>query len=39
MHVVLHGGYHRGQIASELRAAGFTPAYTDYVEAVRRNLI
>lgn len=39
MHVVLHGGYHRGQIASELRAAGFTPAYTDYIEAVRRNLI
>jgi len=38
-HVVIHGGYHRGQIASELRAAGFTPAYTDYIEAVRRNLI
>ena len=39
MHVVLHGSYHRGQIASELRAAGFTPAYTDYIEAVRRGLI
>jgi uncharacterized damage-inducible protein DinB len=39
IHVVLHGGYHRGQIASELRAAGFTPAYTDYIEAVRRNRI
>ena len=38
-HVVIHGGYHRGQIASDLRAAGFTPAYTDYIEAVRRNLI
>ena len=38
-HVVLHGSYHRGQIASDLRAAGFTPAYTDYIEAVRRNLI
>ncbi|HYK41776.1 MAG TPA: DinB family protein [Thermoanaerobaculia bacterium] len=39
MHVVIHGGYHRGQIASELRAAGFTPAYTDYIEAVRRKLV
>lgn len=39
MHVVLHGGYHRGQIASELRAAGHTPAYTDYIEAVRRKLV
>jgi len=39
MHVVIHGGYHRGQIASELRAAGFTPAYTDYIEAVRRGWI
>jgi uncharacterized damage-inducible protein DinB len=39
MHVVLHGSYHRGQIASELRAAGFTPAYTDYIEAVRRKLV
>ena len=39
MHVVSHGGYHRGHIASELRAAGFTPAYTDYIEAVRRGFI
>jgi uncharacterized damage-inducible protein DinB len=39
MHVVLHGSYHRGQIASELRAASHTPAYTDYIEAVRRNRI
>ena len=39
MHVVLHGGYHRGQIASDLRDAGFTPAYTDYIEAVRRGWI
>ena len=39
MHVVLHGSYHRGQIASEVRAAGFTPAYTDYIEAVRRGLV
>jgi uncharacterized damage-inducible protein DinB len=39
LHVVIHGGYHRGQIASELRAAGFTPAYTDYIEAVRRGWV
>ena len=39
MHVVIHGGYHRGQIASELRAAGFAPAYTDYIEAVRRGRV
>ena len=39
MHVVMHGGYHRGQIAADLREAGFVPAYTDYIEAVRRNRI
>jgi uncharacterized damage-inducible protein DinB len=39
MHVVLHGSYHRGQVASELRGAGHSPAYTDYIEAVRRNLV
>src|SRR5205085_11945110 len=35
-HVLLHSSYHRGQIAAELRAAGLTPAYTDYIEAVRQ---
>jgi uncharacterized damage-inducible protein DinB len=35
VHVVYHGAYHRGQIASLLRAAGAEPAYTDYVHAVR----
>jgi uncharacterized damage-inducible protein DinB len=34
-HVTIHGGYHRGQIAAALRAAGFTPAYTDYIQAAR----
>ncbi|MDQ6892379.1 MAG: DinB family protein [Acidobacteriota bacterium] len=38
-HVVLHGSYHRGQIASELRAAGHAAAYSDYIEAVRRGLV
>jgi uncharacterized damage-inducible protein DinB len=36
IHTVMHGVYHRGQIASDMRAAGQQPAYTDYIEAVRR---
>jgi uncharacterized damage-inducible protein DinB len=35
-HTVMHSVYHRGQIAADLRAAGFEPAYTDYIHAVRR---
>jgi uncharacterized damage-inducible protein DinB len=31
----MHSAYHRGQIASDLRAAGFEPAYTDFIHAVR----
>lgn len=38
-HVVLHGHYHRGQIASLVRAAGFEPAYTDFIHAARRGLL
>lgn len=38
-HVTIHGGYHRGQIAVALRAAGFTPAYTDFIEAARRGAL
>lgn len=34
-HVILHGAYHRGQIASALREAGLTPPYTDYIHATR----
>jgi len=34
-HVVLHSAYHRGQIASDVRAGGQQPAYTDYIHAVR----
>ena len=34
-HVVLHSAYHRGQVASAVRAAGGTPAYTDFIQAVR----
>lgn len=35
-HVVLHSSYHRGQIAADTRASGRTPAYTDYIHAVRQ---
>ncbi len=38
-HVVLHSAYHRGQIATEMRAGGYTPAYTDFIHAVRQGLI
>lgn len=35
LHVVLHGAYHRGQVASALRAGGDAPANTDYITFVR----
>ncbi|HEX4784273.1 MAG TPA: DinB family protein [Candidatus Sulfotelmatobacter sp.] len=37
-HVVLHSAYHRGQIASHMRASGQTPAYTDFIHSVRQEL-
>ncbi len=39
LHVVLHSAYHRGQIAADVRASGATPAYTDFIHAVRRRFI
>jgi len=30
-HVMMHGSYHRGQVASLIRAVGNTPAPTDYI--------
>ncbi len=36
MHVILHGAYHRGQIATIVRDSGAVPAYTDYIECVRQ---
>jgi len=39
MHVVLHGTYHRGQIAMLVRQSGHAPAYTDFIEATRRGLV
>jgi uncharacterized damage-inducible protein DinB len=35
IHVAMHGSYHRGQIASALRAAGQTPTPTDYIAFTR----
>jgi uncharacterized damage-inducible protein DinB len=39
MHVILHSAYHRGQIAADMRAAGFTPAYTDFIHALRQGFV
>jgi len=30
-HVMMHGSYHRGQVASLIRAGGDTPSPTDYI--------
>jgi uncharacterized damage-inducible protein DinB len=38
-HVILHSAYHRGQIASHMRATGKTPAYTDFIHAVRQGFL
>jgi len=38
-HVLLHSAYHRGQIASQVRAGGEQPAYTDFIHAARQGLI
>jgi uncharacterized damage-inducible protein DinB len=38
-HVLFHSTYHRGQIASQMRADGELPAFTDFIHAVRKGLI
>ena len=38
MHVITHSAYHRGQIAADMRLAGLTPAYTDFIHSVRQGL-
>jgi uncharacterized damage-inducible protein DinB len=35
LHVALHGSYHRGQITTDLRAAGSIPNPTDYIAFIR----
>ncbi len=39
LHVVMHSTYHRGQIASDLRASGFAPPYTDFIHSARQGHI
>ena len=39
MHVIIHGGYHRGQIATIVRQSGDSPAYTDYIHCIRSGFI
>jgi uncharacterized damage-inducible protein DinB len=36
MQLVMHGAYHRGQIAAVVRDAGGTPSSTDYITYVRK---
>jgi uncharacterized damage-inducible protein DinB len=38
-HVFMHSAYHRGQIAADVRQAGYTPAYTDFIHGVRQGLV
>lgn len=38
-HVVMHSAYHRGQIASHMREVGQTPAYTDFIHAIRQGFV
>lgn len=38
-HVILHSAYHRGQIASQMRASADQPAYTDFIQGVRQGSI
>ena len=38
-HMTHHSAYHRGQIATLLGAAGHSPAYSDYIHAVRQGFL
>lgn len=39
LHVLMHSAYHRGQMASDTRAAGHTPAYTDFIHCIRQGFV
>lgn len=39
MHLITHSAYHRGQVATAVRAAGFTPAYTDFIHSIRQGFV
>lgn len=36
-HVIIHGAYHRGQIAASLRSEGMDPPNTDFITFVRES--
>ena len=38
-HVFMHSTYHRGQIVADIRQAGHTPPYTDFIHGVRQGLV
>ena len=38
-HVVMHAAYHRGQIATHMRAHNQTPAYTDFIHGIRQGFV
>ena len=38
MHVLIHSGYHRGQIAKAVREAGEEPINTDYIMHIREQV-
>jgi uncharacterized damage-inducible protein DinB len=39
MHLITHSAYHRGQATAAVRAAGFTPAYTDFIHSIRQGFV
>lgn len=39
MHVLLHGSYHRGQLAMMVRDAGGQPVLTDFIHAIRTGAV
>jgi uncharacterized damage-inducible protein DinB len=39
LQLMLHGAYHRGQVATAVRAAGGEPAVVDYIRAIRSGAI
>jgi len=39
LQILFHGAYHRGQIASDVRAHGGEPALTDFIHAVREGIL
>ncbi len=39
MHLITHSAYHRGQVAMTVRAAGSTPAYTDFIHSIRQGFV